>query len=67
MPELTDGRRAELRAAVEEAARAHAADPATRPELSKAMRSGYFAGLDRQDVIARSGLSQHDAERVLDG
>ncbi len=67
MPELTEDRIAELRAAVEQAAQAHAADPATRPALSKAMRTGYFAGLDRQDVISRSGLPQHDAERVLDG
>jgi hypothetical protein len=67
MAELTEGRRGELRALIEDAARRFAEDPSTRPELSTAMRGGYFAGLDRQDVIGRSGLSQHDAERVLDG
>ncbi|WP_217920933.1 hypothetical protein [Miltoncostaea oceani] len=67
MSDLTEGRRGELRALIEDAAARFAEDPAARPELSKAMRGGYFAGLDRQDVIARSGLSQHDAERVLDG
>lgn len=67
MPELTDARADELRGAIEDAARAHAGDPGTRPALSAAMRSGYFAGLSRQDVIDRCGLSQHDAERVLDG
>lgn len=67
MPELTDGRRGELRALIEDAARAFAADPSTRRDLATAMRGGYSAGLDRQDVIDRSGMSQHDAERVLDG
>jgi hypothetical protein len=67
MPELSEGRRGELRAAIEEAARRHAGDPGERPGLSRAMRGGYFAGLDRQDVIDRSGLSQPDAERILDG
>lgn len=67
MPELTDTRRDELRAAIEEAARVFAADPAERPALSRAMRTGYFAGLNRQDVIDRGGLSQPDGERVLDG
>ncbi len=67
MPELTDDRRDELHAAIEEAARAFAADPGARPQLAAAMRRGYFAGLLRQDVIDRSGMSQHDAERALDG
>ncbi len=67
MPELTEGRRGELRAAIEDAARRHAGEPTERPSLAQAMRSGYSAGLDRQDVIDRSGLSQADGERVLDG
>jgi hypothetical protein len=67
MPEPSDERRDELRAMIEEAARAAADDPGARPRLTAAMRRGYVAGLLRQDVIDRSGLSQHDAERVLDG
>lgn len=67
MPELTEERAGELRAAIARAASAHAADPSTRRDLSAAMRSGYFAGLGRQEVIDLSGLPQHDAERVLDG
>lgn len=67
MPELSDERAGELREAIEAAARRHAADPAERGALSAAMRSGYFAGLDRRDVVARSGLPRPDAERILDG